>query len=153
MKEEEIRRLIQLLEESGLGEIEVSRWGRRVRISKYVPGRSASPSPHEPPAPVPPPSENDVPVPSASEDHDEVDRFHRIVSPIPGTFYRALSSDAEPFVQEGERVTSGQTVGIVEAMKLMNEIQSDVSGTIAEVLVQNAEPVEYGQVLFLVRPD
>ena len=158
MKEKEIRKLIKLLEESGISELEVSRWGRRVRISKVVSARSASPSPYEPsahapPASVPPPAEKDVHVPSTPEDHVKADRFHRIVSPMPGTFYRAPSPDVESFVQEGEHVTPGQTVCIIEAMKLMNEIESDVSGTIMEILVQDAEPVEYGQPLFLVRPD
>jgi len=70
-----------------------------------------------------------------------------------GTFYAAPSPEAPPYAKRGDRVNKGQVVGIVEAMKLMNEIESDVSGTIEKVAVENAQPIEYGQVLFLVRPD
>ncbi len=76
-----------------------------------------------------------------------------IPSPLVGTFYRAPAPDADPYVEEGDRVSLGQTVCIVEAMKLMNEIQADVPGRIVRILVQNAQPVEYGQELFLLDPE
>ena len=76
-----------------------------------------------------------------------------IVSPIVGTFYRAPAPDTEPYVKVGDHIQKDQVVCIVEAMKLMNEIQSEISGTIAEILVENAQPVEFGQVLFLIKPD
>ena len=147
MKEEKIRRLIKLLEESSISEIEVRGWGYRVRVSKCVPVSETTP------VSVSPPVEGDGPLSPAPEDHVSTDRFHRIVSPMVGTFYRAPSPDAEPFIQKDQHVTTGQTVCIIEAMKLMNEIESDISGTVTEILVDDAAPVEYGQPLFFVRPD
>ncbi|MFN3780885.1 MAG: acetyl-CoA carboxylase biotin carboxyl carrier protein [Candidatus Kapaibacteriota bacterium] len=79
--------------------------------------------------------------------------LHKINSPIVGTFYRAPSPEAEPFVEVGSHVTPGQTLCIVEAMKVMNEIESDISGTIVEILVENGKPVEYNQTLMLIKPD
>ncbi|MGQ9819581.1 MAG: acetyl-CoA carboxylase biotin carboxyl carrier protein [Candidatus Kapaibacteriales bacterium] len=79
--------------------------------------------------------------------------YHKIVSPIVGTFYRSPSPDSEPFVEVGSRVTPGQTICIVEAMKVMNEIESDVAGTVVEILVENGKPVEYNQTLMLIKPD
>jgi biotin carboxyl carrier protein len=79
--------------------------------------------------------------------------LHEIRSPIVGTFYRAPAPDAEPFVQVGSHVTPGTTLCIIEAMKLMNEIQSDIAGTVVKILVENGQPVEYNQVLFLIEPD
>lgn len=79
--------------------------------------------------------------------------YHKIVSPIVGTFYRSPSPDSEPFVEVGSRVVPGQTVCIVEAMKVMNEIESDVAGTVVEILVENGKPVEYNQTLMLIKPD
>jgi acetyl-CoA carboxylase biotin carboxyl carrier protein len=91
-----------------------------------------------------------VPEPAAAsvEDAD----LHSISSPIVGTFYRAPNPDADPYVKVGDFVEAGQTLCIVEAMKLMNEIESDISGTVVRVLPENAQPVEYGENLFLVRP-
>ncbi|RME68779.1 MAG: acetyl-CoA carboxylase biotin carboxyl carrier protein, partial [Nitrospirae bacterium] len=79
--------------------------------------------------------------------------LHTIKSPIVGTFYRAPSPDAEPFVEVGSRVKKGDILCIIEAMKLMNEIESDIDGTVEKIMVENGQPVEYGQVLFLIRPE
>ncbi len=79
-------------------------------------------------------------------------KYHEIKSPIVGTFYRAPSPDAEPYVKVGDIVQAGQVLCIVEAMKLMNEIESDINGKIVQILVENAQPVEYGQTLFLIEP-
>jgi acetyl-CoA carboxylase biotin carboxyl carrier protein len=93
-------------------------------------------------------------APSTAPAKEEPEKkLHEIRSPIVGTFYRAPAPDAEPFVQVGSHVTPGTTLCIIEAMKLMNEIQSDVAGTVVKILVENGQPVEYNQVLFLIEPD
>ena len=91
-----------------------------------------------------------LPLPPASA---EEDGLHPVTSPIVGTFYRAPNPDAEPYIKVGDAVERGQILCIVEAMKLMNEIECDVRGTVVKVLPENAQPVEYGEPLFLIRPD
>jgi acetyl-CoA carboxylase biotin carboxyl carrier protein len=157
MRIEEVRRLIRLVEESNIGELEVWKWWGRVRIKKSASGqaelvttvaesRPASVNP-APPAPVP------SPPPEASPEPDAEAGLVPIQSPMVGTFYRAPAPDAEPYVQAGQSVEPGQTVCIIEAMKLMNEIQSEVRGRIQKILVDNAQPVEFGQTLFLVKEE
>lgn len=90
---------------------------------------------------------------AATQESDDLSGKHLIKSPIVGTFYRAPSPESDSFVEVGSRVAAGSTLCIVEAMKLMNEIESDVAGTIEKVLVENAQPVEYNQPLFVVKPD
>lgn len=163
-----IRELIDLVDESGIDTLEVSRFTTRVRISKSPPvsegggggvvGRPASSvaagnstaSPEartgEPPA-APPQAE----TPEVEEEQEAAaSDLHEVTSPMVGTFYRAPAPDAPPYVETGERVQKGQTLCILEAMKLMNELESEVTGVIEEICVENAEPVEYGQVLFRV---
>jgi len=158
MNENEIRRLVKIVEESGIADLEVSRWGRKVKISKY-PGNSHPallthvqiPAPVLPaPVPVaqtapagpPPLPANGTTAPSKN--------LVDIKSPMVGTFYRAPAPDADPYVQAGSAVSKGQVLCIIEAMKLMNEIEADFSCRIAEVLVDNGQPVEYNQPLFRV---
>jgi len=158
-KFEEICELIQLVGSSGVSSIEVEHAGSRVRIegraqapaaSAAAPAAAAStPQPSQETAPVPPVAPP-APEPGAAPAEDE--NLHSINSPIVGTFYRAPNPDADPYVKVGDFVESGQTLCIVEAMKLMNEIESDVRGTVVRVLPENAQPVEYGENLFLVRP-
>jgi acetyl-CoA carboxylase biotin carboxyl carrier protein len=101
-----------------------------------------------PTAPLAAPAAALAVAPAAAED-----KGHTILSPIVGTFYRAPSPDADSFVQVGQHVNAGDTICIVEAMKLMNEIESDASGTIVKILVENAQPVEYNQPMFVIKPD
>lgn len=150
---EYIRTLIQLIADSGVDEIEIEEEGKKIRVAKTrhhntSPGPAsvqldqyqiAQPSP--PPVQVPPPT-----VVSAQP------KLHEIKSPIVGTFYRAPSPDAAPFVEVGSLVQPGAVLCIVEAMKLMNEIESDTAGKIVKILVENGQPVEYDQTLFLVEP-
>jgi len=136
LKEDLLRKLVRFMKEEGLTEIEIRTWARYVRLVLGTPV-------HGPPTPV---------LQEGSEETSE-DRLYTIRAPMVGTFYRAPTPDAEPFVKEGDRVKVGQTVCIIEAMKIMNEIESDVEGTIVKVLAENAKPVEYGQELFLVRLD
>jgi len=155
MRVEDIKKLIKLVEESQIGELEVRRWWGTVRISRYA-GAGASPASgaviHVPPpaaAPATPPA-----APASVPSEKEVDAGHHVIrSPMVGTFYRAPTPDADPYVDVGRRVQAGQTVCIIEAMKLMNEIESEISGSIAKILVENGQPVEYGQPLFHVRLD
>jgi acetyl-CoA carboxylase biotin carboxyl carrier protein len=151
MRIHEVRRLIQLVEESEIGELEVWKWWGRIRIRKdvsrngggvHVATRGLVPAAPAPAAPAPAPAEPAAPAATAIRT--------AVKSPMVGTFYRAPAPDAEPYVQVGQPVEPGQTVCIIEAMKLMNEIQSEVRGRIARILVENAQPVEFGQELFLV---
>ncbi|WP_299430959.1 acetyl-CoA carboxylase biotin carboxyl carrier protein [uncultured Meiothermus sp.] len=105
------------------------------------------------PAPVPvatPPAS--APAPRAEPPREDTSKYAEVKAPIVGTFYHASSPDAEPFVKEGDTVKKGQILCIIEAMKLMNEIESEVSGVVRKIMVSNAEPIEYGQVLFLIEP-
>ncbi|HID95154.1 MAG TPA: acetyl-CoA carboxylase biotin carboxyl carrier protein [Candidatus Latescibacteria bacterium] len=148
MKESEIRKLVKIVEESAISELEVSRWWRKVRIRKYP----SNPGPQAPVASETTRSGKEIIL----HDHEDVpqgEEFHRIRSPMVGTFYQAPAPDAEPYVKKGDRVVVGQVVCVVEAMKLMNEIESDIKGTVVDILVKDADPVEYGQTLFLVKPD
>ena len=142
----EIKRLIRLVLETGIGELEVSAGGRTVRISARPEGAALS-------AQTAGPAERasaaaETPAPPAAPDTTVA-----ITSPMVGTFYRAPAPDADPYVEVGDRVEMGQTVCIVEAMKLMNEIEADTRGRIVQILVENAQPVEFGQKLFLVQPE
>jgi acetyl-CoA carboxylase biotin carboxyl carrier protein len=162
MNEREISRLIRIVEESGIGELEIRRWwgGKRIRISKWA-GAAPGPvtvnhasSPAAEPAPA---SANPAlaPAPAATSTAEPAveARYHTIRSPIVGTFYRAPAPEAPPYVQVGDVIKAGQTVCIVEAMKLMNEIQAELGGKVVRVLVENAQPVEYNQVLIVIDPE
>lgn len=140
MNLDRIRALVRLVEENDVDEIEVRAWGRSVRVVK----RSAAPAP---PSPAPAAAPGPAPEP-APEPEEEPSAHHRVESPMVGTFYRAPSPEAPSFVEVGDTVRPGQTLCILEAMKLMNELQSEVAGTVRKILVENGEPVEYGQPLF-----
>jgi acetyl-CoA carboxylase biotin carboxyl carrier protein len=156
-----VRELIAAVDQSGIDSLEISRAGTRIRVSKTPPpapvaaslpvSRAAGPT-------VPPGGVVDESSagPVATEDEatpaPEASNLVEIKSPMVGTFYRGPAPDAPPYVDVGSTVTTGQTLCILEAMKLMNELESEVAGVIREVLVENAEPVEYGQVLFRVEP-
>ena len=157
MRIEEVRRLIRLVEESEIGELEVWKWWGRIRIRKAA-AQNGSPYPvgtgvavsEVRPAPVTEPAVALAPPPAAAP-ADENAGLTPIKSPMVGTFYRAPAPDAEPYVGVGDMVENGQTVCIIEAMKLMNEIQSEVRGRVVRVLVDNSKPVEFGQTLFYVQ--
>lgn len=143
-----IRRLIQILEESDVEEIELSRWGQTVRISKTASRNDRSPSPAGVQTyPVGEGEESEAPSARTAEEAPPKNLI-QVRSPMVATFYRALAPDAPPYVEVGDRVRIGQTLCILEAMKLMNELKSEVTGTIGALAVENGQPVEYGQVLF-----
>ncbi|MBN1917099.1 MAG: acetyl-CoA carboxylase biotin carboxyl carrier protein [Verrucomicrobia bacterium] len=138
---DEIRQILQLMEENGLAEFELERDGLRIALRKAVAG--------VPVITAVPQAVAAAPAQSAAEVKDE-GKFAYVTSPMVGTFYVAPSPDSPPFVNIGDAVTKDTVVCILEAMKVMNEIKAEIEGTIVEVLVENAEPVEYGEPLFRV---
>ncbi len=148
-----LKRLIRLVEESGIDSLEIERLTTRVRIRKSPPVAGAAPIAPPVAAASPAPA---VPPPSPSGESTEKPAVGsgliEVTSPMVGTFYRASAPDSPPYVSVGDRVEKGQTLCILEAMKLMNELESEVSGTVREITVENAEPVEFGQVLFRIEP-
>lgn len=159
MKTSEIRDLIDFIAQSGLNEVNVETKEIKLHVKrepdqKILKSASvmAAPAPVAmPPAPVPAPVA--VPAPRVEKPVPAASSAVEIKSPMIGTFYRSANPDSPPFVSVGDKITKGQTVCIIEAMKLFNEIESEVSGTIVKVMVENASPVEYDQVLFVVEPD
>jgi acetyl-CoA carboxylase biotin carboxyl carrier protein len=141
---DEIKELIDLVAEKQFNEFELERGAFRLRLLRGV-GIA------EPAAPVAVPAAPAEAAPSPSAAPVPEESLHMVASPIVGTFYRAASPTAEPFVKVGDPVDTGKTLCIIEAMKLMNEIQSDVGGTIAKIFVENGQPVEYGQPLFGIK--
>jgi acetyl-CoA carboxylase biotin carboxyl carrier protein len=142
-----IKKLIEIIEESGIAEIEIKEGEEFVRISRY----SAAPAPvaYAPQPAVPQPAAPAAATPAAPAG-EEVISGHIVKSPMVGTFYRSASPGAKPFTDIGQKVQAGDTLCIIEAMKILNQIEADKSGTITKILVENAEPVEYGQPLFVI---
>jgi acetyl-CoA carboxylase biotin carboxyl carrier protein len=145
-----LKKLIDLVQESGIAELEITEGEERVRIASRGAGATAAPPPAAPVALATIPVQSTVPVGGAAELAPAQPAGHVVKAPMVGTFYRAPSPDARPFVEVGHSITQGQTVCIIEAMKLMNEIEADVGGVIKAVLVENGQPVEYGQPLFII---
>lgn len=157
MNENYIKKLIRLVEESKVESLEVSSWGRKVKITQRglasSNGHSEAPVVMQPvaaPQTAAPAPSAPAPQPAAEADNGDL---VEVTSPMVGTFYAAPAPDADPYVSLNQKISKGQVVCIVEAMKLMNEIEAEVSGRIAKVLVENGQPVEYGQVMFLIEPD
>lgn len=146
-----IRHLIRLMARYQLNEIDLQEGDLRIRLRRGT-ASVAMPSPAPLPTPLPVAATSPPPPPPPAEPEKAEKRYLTIKSPTPGTFYISPSPDAPPFVQVGSRVTPTTVVCIIEAMKIFNEIQAECTGVIAEVLVQNGQPVEYGQVLFKVEP-
>ena len=147
-----VKKLIELLEESGIGEIEIKEGEESVRISRGV---SVSPAAAPSHAGAPPPAPTlTAPAPSAAAAEPESKgakaEGHVVKSPMVGTFYRSPSPSSPAFVEVGKTVKAGDVLCIVEAMKMMNQIEADASGTIEAVLVENGEPVEFDQPLFSI---
>jgi acetyl-CoA carboxylase biotin carboxyl carrier protein len=154
MRADEIRELVELVERSGILELEVHRLWSSIRIRKLAPGGEAG-SEEAPGVVAATVAPHVVPhrVPAGQAPAPAEEGLVQIRSPMVGTFYRASSPNAPPYVEPGKRVNVGQVVCIVEAMKLMNEIESEVSGEVIRILAENGQPVEFNQPLFLVRPD
>jgi acetyl-CoA carboxylase biotin carboxyl carrier protein len=151
---DEICELVRLVGETGVAAVEIEHSGDRLRIDGRPPEALASAVVH-PPVTIAQPTAQDQGPSTAAEvgpvEPDADDDLHIVTSPIVGTFYRAPNPDAAPYVAVGDFVEKGQSLCIVEAMKLMNEIEADVSGVVARVFPDNAEPVEFGERLFAIR--
>jgi acetyl-CoA carboxylase biotin carboxyl carrier protein len=150
-----VKKLIELLEESGIAEIEISEGEESVRISRYPTGAAAVPPVvHYAAAPAPvaaAPAAVAAPAPAAGAPAAAPAKAdHTVTAPMVGTFYSAAAPGAKPFVDIGSEVNVGDTLCIIEAMKMMNQIESDKSGRVTAVLVKNGEPVEFGQPLFII---
>jgi acetyl-CoA carboxylase biotin carboxyl carrier protein len=145
-----LKKLIDLVQESGIGEIEITEGEEKVRISRQAPAPTLMMAPPGMQAYVPGPGGIAPGVAPAAAPAPAQPTGHSLKSPMVGTFYRAPSPGAPPFVEIGQAVSKGQTLCIIEAMKLLNEIESDVTGTVKAILVENGQPVEYGQPLFLI---
>jgi acetyl-CoA carboxylase biotin carboxyl carrier protein len=145
-----VKKLIELLEQSGMAEIEINEGEESVRISRYPPGGAMTVAPPNmaamAPAPVAPPAE----VEKGAMVEAETPTGHSLRAPMVGTFYRAPSPGAKPFITVGESVKTGDTLCIIEAMKMMNQIEADVDGVVREILVENGEPVEFDQPLVII---
>jgi acetyl-CoA carboxylase biotin carboxyl carrier protein len=156
MKTAEIRDLIEFISQTGLNEVNIETKELKLHVKrepdqKLIQGTAAPvaapiaiSAPAAPAAPVAAPA-----APKAAAGKNTVD----IKSPMIGTFYRSANPDSPPFISVGDKISKGQTVCIIEAMKLFNEIESEVSGTVVKILCENSSPVEYDQVLFVVEPD
>lgn len=158
----EIRRLIKLVESSGINELEIEEEGSRVKIVKQAAGNTTFS------AQIPQTLQNPEQMTQAIQENGPVsaspsaipettppltENVLKVTSPMVGTFYRAPSPEAPTYVKVGDRVSIGQVLCIVEAMKLMNEIESETTGTIVEICIENAKPVEFGQTMFVIKPE
>ncbi|BBL72534.1 acetyl-CoA carboxylase biotin carboxyl carrier protein [Methylogaea oryzae] len=142
-----IKKLIELIEESDIAEIEIREGEESVRINRY----SAQLAPVAMAAPVmAAPQPAAAPAAAAAAPAEEAISGHAVKSPMVGTFYRAASPDSKPFVEVGQSVKAGDTLCIIEAMKILNQIESDKSGVVKRILVENGQPVEYNQPLFII---
>lgn len=146
-----VKKLIELLEESGIAELEISEGEESVRISRHP--RSATPAPapapgYAVPGPAAAPPAPAAAAPSAAESRPPSD--HTVTSPMVGTYYASASPGAKPFVELGMEIKIGQVLCIIEAMKMMNQIESDKAGRVTAILAKNGEPVEFGQPLFVI---
>jgi len=158
----EILELIDKVADRGIAGVEIEQSGLKVKIDgksteppqvihSYAGNQPAAPAiPAPPPAPPPPTAAEKAATAKAEEDAAEAG-LHIITSPIVGTFYRSANPESEPFVNVGDRISKGQVLCIIEAMKLMNEIESDVDGVVTRIYPQNGQPVEYGEKLFAVK--
>lgn len=157
-----LKKIIKIFESSNISDLEVEQDGLRIKLAKqsnytHIPTLPAGAQVvYQPQSAIPQETQSITPTieEKKSEIKEEgIGKYHEVRSPIVGTFYRAPAPDADPYVKVGDHITAGTVLCIVEAMKLMNEIESDTSGTIIKVLVDNGKPVEYNQPLFLVEPD
>ena len=146
-----LKTLIELVQNSGISELEISEGDEKIRIAKQLAVAPSTTTINMPLGPVPAPAAAVPPAPTpAAEVQPAEPEGHLIKAPMVGTFYRAGSPGAPPFVEIGQSVKKGDTLCIIEAMKLMNEIESDVDGVIKAILVENGQPVEFDQPLFVI---
>ena len=146
-----LKKLIDLVEESGISELELTEGEESVRISRQ--GQVVQqPQQYTIPQQPTPAIQNQAPTPTASAEAEDIvqDARHALTSPMVGTFYRSSSPEADPYVEVGSSVKKGDTLCIIEAMKLLNEIEADRDGIVKKIMVENAQPVEFGEPLFII---
>tara|TARA_B110000438_G_scaffold43356_1_gene43273 strand:+ start:2308 stop:2757 length:450 start_codon:yes stop_codon:yes gene_type:complete len=148
MWQDKLKEVIYILENSNMNEIDVTFWGRRFRVVKSA-GVNINSDPQ-----LVATASNDEPITDKSKKLENVEKSNseEILSPMPGTFYSSSSPDAAPFIKEGDKVSKGDSLCIIEAMKIMNEIEAEKSGTIVKLLIDDGSAVEYNQPLFLIDP-
>jgi acetyl-CoA carboxylase biotin carboxyl carrier protein len=145
-----VKKLIELLEESGISEIEISEGEESVRISRYPNPGTVSVQALQHPALAPPPAPAPAVPAEAAAAAPPAARGQQVTAPMVGTFYSGPAPGAKPFVEIGTEVKPGDTLCVIEAMKMMNQIESEVAGRVVSVLVENGSPVEFGQALFII---
>jgi acetyl-CoA carboxylase biotin carboxyl carrier protein len=146
-----LKKLIDLVEESGISELELTEGEESVRISRQ--GQVVQqPQQYSIPQQPTPPLQNQAPTATASAEAEDIvqDAGHALTSPMVGTFYRSSSPESDPYVEVGSSVKKGDTLCIIEAMKLLNEIEADRDGIVKKIMVENAQPVEFGEPLFII---
>ena len=152
MWQDKLKEIIYILENSNVNEIEVSIWGRKFRVVKepnIVTQDDSGPNVQVVNAPIGSKETRGEDEPVQTEQSSKVEE---LLSPMPGTYYAAATPDDSPFISKGDSVREGQTLCIIEAMKIMNEIESECDGIVTEIMVENGDPVEYNQPLFLIDP-
>jgi acetyl-CoA carboxylase biotin carboxyl carrier protein len=148
MWQDKVKEIIYILENSNVNEIEVTFWGKKIRVLKDSPNVATRKADQIV-------SANNIKSSSPTNDNnkkDDNDNLREVLSPMPGVFYSSQSPDKPPYVNEGDKVKSGQVICIIESMKIMNEIESEHSGVIKKILMNNSEPVEFNQPLFIIEP-
>ena len=148
MWQDKVKEIIYILENSNVNEIEVTFWGKKIRVLKDSPNVATRKADQIV-------SANNIKSSSPTNDNnkkDDNDNLREVLSPMPGVFYSAQSPDKPPYVNEGDKVKSGQVICIIESMKIMNEIESEHSGVVKKILMNNSEPVEFNQPLFIIEP-
>jgi acetyl-CoA carboxylase biotin carboxyl carrier protein len=145
-----VKKLIELLEESGISEIEISEGEESVRISRYPNPGAVSVQTFQPPPMAPPAAPAPAALPAPAPAPPPVARGQQVTAPMVGTFYSGPAPGAKPFVEIGTEVKPGDTLCVIEAMKMMNQIESEIAGRVVSILVENGSPVEFGQALFII---
>ena len=149
MWQDKVKEVINILENSNVNEIEVTFWGRKIRVVKNASSILSNSVAAAPETII----QNDKTSNNMSHENDDtekIDSGEKILSPMPGVFYSSQTPEKPPFVSEGDKVKVGQVLCIIESMKIMNEIESELAGTIKKVLVSNSDPVEFNQPLFII---
>jgi acetyl-CoA carboxylase biotin carboxyl carrier protein len=147
MWQDKVKEIIYILENSNVNEIEVAFWGKKIRVLKESPNVTTNIDGETV-------ITNNATEPSSSNNNERVndENIKEVLSPMPGVFYSAQSPDKPPYVNEGDKVKPGQVICIIESMKIMNEIESEHSGVIKKILMNNSDPVEFNQPLFIIEP-
>ena len=149
MWQDKVKEIIYILENSNVNEIEVTFWGKKIRVLKESPNVTTN---REDKTVITNDAYKSSSPNNSDNEKDNNDNLKEVLSPMPGVFYSAQSPDKPPYVKEGEKVKPGQVICIIESMKIMNEIESEHSGVIKKILMNNSEPVEFNQPLFIIEP-